>query len=237
MARGLAGKGLVASFVSVMVRTDAAAVDALGSALVGTGRPLVITVGTLGLSPGRLVTEADVPDAAAFGAARSVPAETAAAALAGQGVRTAVVRLPPTVHGDGDGGFVPRLIGIARKTGVSAHVGDGANRWPAVHRLDAARLYRLVLENGAAGGRYHGVADEGVPFRQIAEVIGRRLDVPVVAKSPKEAAGHFSWLAPVVAADNPASSKWTRAQLDWHPTRPALLPDLDRPDYFKAGPR
>jgi nucleoside-diphosphate-sugar epimerase len=209
---------------------DRRAIEALGDALAGSERPLAITSGTGLLPPGGIATEDDVP---APGAIPRKASEEAAAAVAARGVWSAVVRLPPSVHGDGDHGFVPRLIDIARETGVSAYIGEGPNHWPAVHRLDAAQLYRLVLEKGSAGARYHAVAEEGWPFREIAGVIGRRLGVPVAGKSPEEAGEHFGWFAHFAAIDNRASSQRTREALGWQPTRPGLIPDLDRPAYFE----
>jgi nucleoside-diphosphate-sugar epimerase len=209
---------------------DRRAIQTLGTTLAGSDRPFIVTSGTLLVQrQGPLATEEEAPNP-------SFPrkSEEAALAVAARGVRVAVVRLPPSVHGDGDHGFVPALIAIARQKGVSAYVGDGFNRWPAVHRLDAAHLYRLVLEKGSAGAKYHGVADEGVPFRDIAGVIGRRLNVPVVARSPQEAADHFGWLAHFVGIDCPASSAQTQERLGWRPTQPGLIPDLDRPSYFDS---
>jgi nucleoside-diphosphate-sugar epimerase len=147
-------------------------------------------------------------------------------------VNVAIVRLSPSVHGAGDHGFVPTLINVAREKGASAYIGDGLNRWPAVHRLDAAHLFRLVLEKGSAGATYHGVADEGVPVRDIAEVIGRRLNVPVVSKSGEEAASHFGWVGHFFGIDGAASSEQTKAQLGWHPVQPGLISDLDAEHYF-----
>lgn len=212
---------------------DQGAIEAFGAALAGSGRPLVITSGTLLVSPGRLATEEGIAEVGPDSYPRAA-SEGRALSLASQGVRVSVIRLPPSVHGDGDKGFVPALIGIARAKGVSAYVGDGSNHWPAVHRLDAARLYRLALEKGSAGARYHGVGDEGVPTREIAEVIGRRLDIPVVSKSPEEAADHFAWLAYFFGIDGPASSAHTQEQLGWHPAKPGLIADLDHGTYFGA---
>src|SRR5215470_412508 len=209
---------------------DTRAIEALGAALAGTGRPLIITSGTLLVQrKGPLALEDETHNP-------NFPrkSEEVALALASRGVNTSVLRLPPSVHGDGDHGFVPALIRIAREKGVSAYVGDGLNRWPAVHRLDAAPLYRLALEKGAAGARFHGVADEGIPFRDIAEVIGRRLSLPFVSKTSEEASNHFGWLAPFVAIDCPASSKRTQQSLGWEPKQAGLIADLEHGRYFDA---
>ncbi|MGA2941113.1 MAG: SDR family oxidoreductase [Xanthobacteraceae bacterium] len=210
--------------------TDRQVIEALGSALEGSNRPLVITSGTGLLAQGQLATE----DSQALTTIPRVASEQAAASVAARGVHVSVVRLSPSVHGDGDHGFVPMLIGFAREKGVSAYVGGGMNRWPAVHRLDAAHLFRLALEKNAAAARYHGVADEGVPFREIAAVIGRRLNLPVVAKSAEEAGDHFGWFAHFAALDNPSSSQKTRELLGWQPEQPGLISDLDNPRYFRS---
>ncbi|PYK29085.1 MAG: 3-beta hydroxysteroid dehydrogenase [Verrucomicrobia bacterium] len=211
---------------------DRRAIEALGSALVGSDRPLIVTSVTALVGRGRVATE-DLPVSNASSLPRAA-SEEAAAAVAAQGVLASVVRLPPSVHGEGDRGFVPILINIAREKNVSAYIGDGLNRWPAVHRLDAARLFRLALEKCAARANYHGVAEEGVPFREIAEVIGRRLNVPVVSKSPEEANKHFDWFAHFAALDNPTSSERTRTLLGWKLKQPGLISDLGSGRYFDA---
>jgi nucleoside-diphosphate-sugar epimerase len=212
--------------------TDRLAVEAIGASLSESGRPFVVTSGTALLKPGRVGTEEDAPDLSSAAALR-IASEEAALSMASRGVRVSVVRLAPAVHGDGKAGFVSVLIGLAREKGVSAYVGDGLNRWPSVHRLDAVRLYRLALEKGTAGARFHGIADEGVPVRDIAQVIGRRLHIPVVAKSPAEAAEHFGWFAHFAAIDTPASNRRTQERLGWRPTHPALISDLEGASYFQ----
>jgi nucleoside-diphosphate-sugar epimerase len=210
-------------------QADQRAIESLGAALAGSKRPLIVTSGTLlAQSQGPLATEDDAPNP-------NFPrkSEEAARTAAERGARVSIVRLPPSVHGNGDHGFVPALINIAREKGVSAYIGDGLNRWPAVHRLDAAHLYRLVIEKDSAGATYHGIGDEGVPVRDIAEIIGRRLNLPVVSKSREEAASHFGWIGLFLAIDGPASSAQTQRQLGWRPVQPGLAADLDAEHYFK----
>jgi nucleoside-diphosphate-sugar epimerase len=206
---------------------DRRAIETLGSALAGSDRPLIVTSGTLlAQRQGPLATEEDAHNP-------NFPRKSEEAALAERGVRASVLRLSPSVHGNGDHGFVPRLISIAREKGVSAFIGDGLNRWPAVHRLDAAHLYRLVLEKGSAGATYHGVADEGVSTRKIAEAIGRGLNLPVVSKSHEAAADHFGWIAHFFGIDSPASSALTQERLGWRPIRPGIIADLNAEHYFQ----
>jgi nucleoside-diphosphate-sugar epimerase len=219
---------------------DRRAVETFCDALAGTDRPFVIASGTLGVAPGRVATERDGHDldsaAAGWGAGPQTRLATAELVLgsAARGVRASVMRLPPTNHGDGDNGFMTAIVGIARDKGISGYLGDGSNRWPAVHRLDSARLFRLALESAPAGSTLHAVADEGVRIRDIADVIGRHLDVPVVAVPPEDAAEHFSWLAGFIGVDSPASSALTRELLGWEPTQPGLLDDLDDGHYFRT---
>jgi nucleoside-diphosphate-sugar epimerase len=218
---------------------DRRAVETLGEALAGSDRPLLIASGLLGLTPGHVATEQDGHDShgavAAFGGGPQARWETAelTLSLASRGVRSSIVRLPPTNHGDGDSGFIATLVGIAREWGVSGYIGNGANRWPAVHRLDSARLFRLGLEEAPAGSTLHAVADEGIPVREIADVIGRHLDLPVVSIAAEDAGEHFTWLAGFLGLDAPASSALTRERLGWQPMQPGLIADLDEGHYFQ----
>jgi nucleoside-diphosphate-sugar epimerase len=213
---------------------DKNAINAIGDALAGTGKPVVVAAGLPPAAPGEIATEdtkaPDNPPYPRF-------SEQTAVALADRGVRASVVRMPPSVHGEGDPNFVRALIGIARAKGVSAYVGDGANVWSAVHRLDAARLFRLALEQAPAGTLLNAVGDEGVPFKDIATVIGRHLDVPVKSISAEEAADHFGMPFAIFAQfDAPASSQRTRERFGWEPTQPGLLADIDEGHYFTAAP-
>ncbi|MFF2183542.1 SDR family oxidoreductase [Streptomyces sp. NPDC058155] len=220
---------------------DRRAIDTFGEALAGSDRPFLIASGTLGLAPGRLATEEDGQASGPAGAhmnggpAKRLANAQATVALADRGVRSSVVRLTPTVHGDGDNGFMATLVAIARDKGVSGYIGDGASRWPAVHRSDAARLFRLALEGAPAGSTLHAVAEEGVPIRAVAEVIGRHLGVPSASVSPDDAAGHFTWMAGFLGLDSPTSGAYTRELLGWRPTGPGLIDDLEKGHYFATA--
>jgi nucleoside-diphosphate-sugar epimerase len=208
---------------------DRLAIETIGNVLAGSGRPLIVTSGAALVSPGSLAAETIIPP---FNPAWPRASEQAADAAAALGVRASVVRLSPSVHGDGDlHGFVPILINIAREKGVSAYIGEGHNRWNAVHRLDAAHLFRLALEHAVAGRRFHGVGEEGIAFKAIAEAIGKQLNIPVTSVSPEAAATHFGWVGGIVALDCPASNQLTREGLNWHPTQPTLLADLEQGIY------
>ncbi len=220
--------------LAVAAQSDLAALRAIADALAGTGKPLVSTSGTalLALNPlGRTGTEDDT-----LPGGYRIDAENFVVDLAGKGVRSSVVRLPPITHSTLDRhGFAPSLIAFARERGVSTYVGDGRNRWPAVHTLDAARLYRLALESAPAGARLHAVGEEGLEFRRIAEAVGRGLDVPVRSIMPEQAAEYVGFLARFVAVDNPTSAARTREELGWEPTRAGLLDDLADGHYFRAA--
>ncbi|MBN7573335.1 MULTISPECIES: SDR family oxidoreductase [Clostridium] len=210
---------------------DKNAIEALSSVLAGSDRQLIIT-SAIGILPiGQIVTEETLPISGPNANPRVASEEAAASAIA-RGAKVSIVRLPPSVHGEGDHGFVSNLIGIARAKGIAAFVDEGNNTWPAVHRLDAAHLFRLVLERGVSGV-YHAVAEEGVPFREIANVIGRRLNMPVVSKTLEEANNYFTWFTHFAMMDIRSSSDITRKQLGWHPTQPGLMEDLNSSCYFE----
>jgi nucleoside-diphosphate-sugar epimerase len=210
-------------------RTDRAAIETMGAALEGRGGPLLIASGVVGLTAGQVATEADEPDDGSH--PRSASAEVARS-FATRGVRPVIVRFAPTVHGPGDHGFIAALVAIARARGVSGFIDDGANRWPAIHRLDAALLTRLALDEAAAGAAVHATAETGIPARDIAAAIGRGLDLPVRSVAAADAAEHFGWLGRFFAADVPASSEVTQRVLGWTPTQPGLLDDIDAGYYF-----
>jgi len=214
----------------VNAETDRMALDAMARAMDGTGKPLVSTSGTVVLVPGRIGTENDRPYLEGLGRIR--PKSEEVLAYASHGVRVSTVRLPPVVHGQIDRGFVPMFIDVARRTGFAAYVGHGDNCLPAVHQLDAARLFRLAVEKATPGSRLHGVAEEGIPMRNIAETIGAGLDVPVRSLKADEAAGHFGWMAGIVSIDNKTSSSITRETLGWQPQEAGLLTDMRENGYF-----
>jgi len=218
-----------------LARRDSTAITALGEPLVGTDKPLVMTSGTFAMAPGHVSTELDAPDPDSIAGFR-IPGEQACLAFAPQGVRSSVVRLSPTVHGPGDYGFIPTLVATARRTGMSAYVGDGTNRWPAVHRFDAAVLFRLALEQAPSGSALHRAAETGITLRVIAEKIGQLLNIPTRSLTPQQAAEHFDnpFMATAYSTDAPASSERTRALLGWTPTHPTLLEDLEHGDYVDS---
>lgn len=211
--------------------TDKQAIVTIGEVLAGSNRPLIVTSGTALVSPGKLATEDIIPS---LNPAWPRASEQAADEVCRLGVRVASVRLSPSVHGDGDQhGFIPILINTAREKGFSAYIGEGLNRWNAVHRLDAAHLFRLALENATPGARYHACAEEGVTVRSVAEAIGQQLNIPVKSITPEAAAGHFGWFAQMAAIDCPASGKLTQERLNWRPTHPTLLADIDNGVYTR----
>ena len=223
--------GIVSRFLSCAVDAEKRAIETLGAALTGSDRALVVALPTMILPPGVVATEKDAPHPLAPGYGRA-PSEQAALALAARGIRGTVVRLAPAVHDPEKLGLVSRMIDTAKKKGHSAYIDAGTNHWSAVHRLDAARLFRLALENGEAGSRYHAVAEESITVREIAQAIGRQLNVPVVSKSRQEADRQFGFLAPFIAADNPVSSQLTQELLGWRPVQSNLLTDIENANAF-----
>jgi nucleoside-diphosphate-sugar epimerase len=206
---------------------DRRAIEAMGAAMLGSDRALIVTSGVAGLVKGGIATENDFPPPTDIHPRKS---ELAARALAEKGLRVSTVRLPPSVHGVGDHGFVPMLATLARKTGVSAYIGDGENRWCATHRFDAGKVYALALEDGVTMSAYHAIAEEGVRFRDIATIIGKQLGLPVESRERD----HFGWFAGFAGMDAPASSEITRAHLNWIPSHAGILEDLDQAAYFRV---
>lgn len=234
---GGAPSGIINRFMAATTAAEKRVLTTIGNELKNSGRPFVTTFATMGLADSsrrqNSSTEDDVPNARSPGIARA-RLEEDVEALASTGVRATMVRLSPSVHGPGDGGLIPEIIKLSRKNKKSVYVADGSNRWPAVHVHDAAKLFRLALEEGVAGSRYHAVAEEGVPFRMIAEKLAERLQVPVASETSGKAAKHFGWLNPFVTCDNPCSSEATRSQLGWQPTEPGLISDLSQRFYYEA---
>ncbi|WP_322922493.1 SDR family oxidoreductase [Paenibacillus campi] len=229
-ADGMIHLGFIHDFANyaASAEIDRQAIVAMGSELEGTNKPIVLTSGALLLTPGKIGIETD-----RIAAHSSRHSEAAADQLLERGVHASVVRLAPTVHGEGDHGFMYTLIELARSKGFSAYVGDGNNRWSALHRLDAAVLFRKAVEQAAAGSRLHGVAEGSIPFKQIAEMIGRQLNVPVISIAAEQAAAHFGWIHFAAAADKPIANDLTRQWLDWQPSHPGLMDDLEAGHYFQ----
>jgi len=230
-AEGVIHAGFIHDFTrfAEVCQVDKTAIETIGEVLAGSDRPFIVTSGTALVSPGKLASEDMISP---FNPAWPRASEQAANATAASGVRSAIVRLSPSVHGDEDRqGFIPILINIAREKGVSAYIGEGLNRWSGVHRLDAAHLYRLALENAAPDARYHASAEEAITVKMIAEAIGKELNIPVVSINPEAADEHFGWFSHMAAIDCPASSKWTQHQLNWQPKHSTLLADIENGVY------
>ncbi len=219
------------SQIGAAATTDRTVIDAFGEVLAGSNRPLVIASGVLGMDGGQVATEQDHPDQAGH---PRIANAAAALALADRGVRSVAVRFAPTVHGEGDHGFIAVLTGIARQKGVSAYVGDGSSHWPAIHRLDAGALVAKAADHAPPGSVVHATAEEGVPTRDIAEAIGRGLGLPVISVPADQATDHFGWIGMFFGMDSRASSEGTQKLLDWHPTHPGLIADLDAGYYFHS---
>ena len=234
LADGIIHTGFIHDFsrFAAVCEIDRVAIETIGNSIAGTDKPFIVTSGTLLVNPGMLATEDMLPNY--NGANPRLASEKAVDALASQNIRISVVRLSPSVHGEGDHhGFVPILIDIARKTGSSAYIDGGQNQWTGVHRLDAAKLYRLALEQATPGARFHGVAEESITLKAIAEAIGEQLGLPVVSISKNEAAAHFGWFEHFVSIDGPASGRLTRERLNWEPEYSSLIQDLEQGIYFK----
>ena len=234
-ADGVIHAGFVHDFSRLpeVCEIDRLAIETITHVLAGSDRPIIVTSGTALVSPGQLATEDIIPVLDKKSWPRQ--SEQVADAAAAKGVRAAIVRLSPSVHGEGDlHGFIPIMISIARQKGVSAYIGEGLNRWNAVHRLDAAVLFRLALENAVAGKRFHAVGDEAIELKTIAAIIGQQLNLPVASISPEAAAEHFGWFAIMAGLDCPASGKITQESLSWHPSQAGLLSDLEQDIYFKS---